>query len=1216
MDLIGKQILNYHITKIIGKGGMGTVYLAENTDIEQKVAIKVLNDNLIQSEKVRERMKKEAQTLLKLDHPNIVKLLNYIEQDNGLYLIMEYVDGCSLEDYILKKNGLIVEKRAYEMIKELLMAFSYAHKKGVIHRDIKPSNIFITKDNHIKILDFGIAHLVTESNDDEKGWVIGTPSYMSPEQVEGSDIDIRSDIYSLGVLIHTMLTGHAPYDETTMSEEIIKENVLKQPLRRMKEYYPYISEGLQKVIDKATSKNRKYRYQNCDELHKDIKKILAPDPIRNYIKYSIIGLILIVIVGGLCFWNYNRAKISYYKDFVEQWGIPVGIHKLSNKEYKHSYAVYRIIKSKGKVRRISYVNNKGNIIDDGESEHIGRPIDAQYYYRNDGMLEYVDYKDRSGKVLYREKYEEKDGKPNMIIFQYNDEHGTERCLPKQSIGYVRFEDETENRGKISRYFLTFDENGYLIQFKYGNRFNQEIGNVNNIYGIRYKRDKKGRTTEIAYLNSEGKPKSTSWGLGIKRFKYDDEDNWIEAVYLGYDEKPSLDDLDGISIYTMEYDEYGNIVNALNKSGDGKLMISRKSKIAGVNYLYDDNGNRIKETFLGPDKKPYYLGGASGMKIEYDKNGYVSKQTYIDTKGHNVLSEDGYCMAVAINDKHGNQIEVRDLGIKGEFVENIEGWAIRKCKYDAVGNCTELFHYDKNENLIIVNGGYTGMKAKYNDRNQIIKIVYYGKDMRPHINDMHIVCFTNDFDVDGNLIKRAYYADENAKTLILSSEGISGWVSKYDNGNEIERYFFDNKGNHCMCNEGYSRWVSTYDSKGFELTKRCYDISNKLLRGYNYKYDTYGNVIDIYNIGAKNNILNAFHYKYDKWSNIIEFAFTDGNNKAQIYSEGFYKYICKFDERRHELERCFYNKNNIIACPIGKKYSIIKHKYDIYGNEIETTYWLREQTPGLDDGNVFKRCREFNNMGLVTREINYNSKGMPVSYTGAAPEGRVKYDNRGNRIEVSYWDGKGHLINGEDGCAITRYTYNFRNQQIEMRIYDVNSNLRTKGFAIIKTTYDEYGNQMTLSYYDCKNILVNGPNGFAKYINVYSDNNELTSIKYYDKSGKLIATENTKTGKINITNNNNNAKNDWLSVWRNDARNCPQKFTDGVICTKINVSSGYLTIYMKCENISKYDMTDENLTDIKKAFKKVELEIHKNGVPSSVNVSIIVSDKAGRIICLI
>ena len=158
--MIGQQILNYKIISLLGEGGMGTVYLAEHVKLGRKVAIKVLLPHLVKNELVRSRFVNEAKLMSALQHPNIVTLFDYVEDENGMSLIMELVDGKPLDEYIQDVTGPIQEKEAIQIMEQALEGFSYAHKQGLIHRDIKPSNLVRTQTNEIKILDFGIAKLV------------------------------------------------------------------------------------------------------------------------------------------------------------------------------------------------------------------------------------------------------------------------------------------------------------------------------------------------------------------------------------------------------------------------------------------------------------------------------------------------------------------------------------------------------------------------------------------------------------------------------------------------------------------------------------------------------------------------------------------------------------------------------------------------------------------------------------------------------------------------------------------------------------------------------------------------------------------------------------------------------------------------------------------------------------------------------------------------
>ena len=446
--MIGKEVLNYTIVSLIGKGGMGSVYLAEHKYIkQQKVAIKVINSDMV-NDFTRQRLKEEAEHLASLNHQNIVRFHDYhIDELGSIYLIMEYADGISLDKYIQTVSGLIVEDKICPLFEPILDAVEYAHEHNIIHRDIKPANIIITKEGIPKILDFGIATIINRESVEKDDMVMGTPSYMSPEQVRGDHLDSRSDIYSLGVMLHQMLTGNAPYDTTTLTEYDINKKVVEEPLPRMRTYYKYVSDKVQKIVDKATAKEPGERYQTCDDFKKALHRVIYPPKIPKWVWTSVAAIVLLMIGGGVYFWDYNRTKVYYYKDYVEQWGVPQGIGELSSREMSHVNRLYRFEYKKHKLQRMSHVNSKENIIEDGESERNERPLDMLLYYTDKGNISRAKVLDRSGKVLYVKSYNDK---LNTVIFQYDDEYGTEKTLGAQTIGYVRaLEDNGVEKGKIS-----------------------------------------------------------------------------------------------------------------------------------------------------------------------------------------------------------------------------------------------------------------------------------------------------------------------------------------------------------------------------------------------------------------------------------------------------------------------------------------------------------------------------------------------------------------------------------------------------------------------------------------------------------------------------------------------------------------------------------------------------------------------------------------------
>ena len=207
-----ERLGKYAIRRVLGKGAMGTVYLGFDPDIEREVAIKTIRKDLIDQELVPEfmaRFRNEARAAGRLHHPNIVGVYEYGDDAVVTYIAMEYVDGSGLRDYVRDQTGFTFG-RLVDMMTQLLDALDYAHERGVVHRDIKPSNLLMTRRGTLKVADFGIAR-IDRSNLTSLGMVIGTPSYMSPEQCRGEETDARSDLFSAGVVLYELLTGEKPF---------------------------------------------------------------------------------------------------------------------------------------------------------------------------------------------------------------------------------------------------------------------------------------------------------------------------------------------------------------------------------------------------------------------------------------------------------------------------------------------------------------------------------------------------------------------------------------------------------------------------------------------------------------------------------------------------------------------------------------------------------------------------------------------------------------------------------------------------------------------------------------------------------------------------------------------------------------------------------------------------------------------------------------------
>lgn len=519
--MINQEILNYVIIRKLGDGGMGSVYLAQNKSINQYVAVKMLHPQYSNKPLLRERFRNEAIMLSSLNHPNIVKFLNYVENDQGIFLIMEYVDGMTLEDFINKKNGLIVEEKAYPMFRQILDAFNYAHKHNIVHRDIKPSNILLDKNNNVKILDFGIAQILSETNDSAiKGG--GTASYMSPEQIHDKPLDGRSDIYSLGVLFHQMLTGHAPYDVSTLSPFDIKQKVLQENLPPMKASYPYIPDELQAIVDKATSKSPDNRYQTCSDLRKDV--IRAHNSIKNgggggnngngrsnkWIAWAGGALALIIAALGILFFLYKTGGggSGYYADYTEKNGVPEGIGKLSEAERAQLGAAYKIEVENGNVTSVALVDDKDSVVSITDSLlAIVKYPEMKMSYDKEGKIKTKKVYDDKGNLQFTIKYKD-EGKSATIDYEANGNSAN---------GIYTSGQKTKN------YAMEYDEKtGRLASIRFVNEEGFPKEDSQGISGYDFLYDKDGHTERITYVDNENKPKENKYEFASVEYKYGDK----------------------------------------------------------------------------------------------------------------------------------------------------------------------------------------------------------------------------------------------------------------------------------------------------------------------------------------------------------------------------------------------------------------------------------------------------------------------------------------------------------------------------------------------------------------------------------------------------------------------------------------------------------------------------------------------------------------------
>ena len=273
MNLEGRLLGNrYEIIEKIGNGGMAMVYKAKCHVLNRYVAVKILRDEFTTDQEFISRFSVEAQAAASITHPNIVSIYDVGQEGNLYYIVMELIKGKTLKEIIIEEGGALPWKWSTNIAIQIASALETAHKNNIIHRDIKPHNIIITEEGIAKVTDFGIAKAVSNSTITAFGSTIGSVHYFSPEHARGGYTDVKSDLYSLGVVMYEMLTGRVPFDADTPVSVALK-HIQEEPVPPI-EINPKVPVAINDIILKAMRKDTTLRYQNATEMLNDLNRAL------------------------------------------------------------------------------------------------------------------------------------------------------------------------------------------------------------------------------------------------------------------------------------------------------------------------------------------------------------------------------------------------------------------------------------------------------------------------------------------------------------------------------------------------------------------------------------------------------------------------------------------------------------------------------------------------------------------------------------------------------------------------------------------------------------------------------------------------------------------------------------------------------------------------------------------------------------------------------
>jgi serine/threonine protein kinase/Flp pilus assembly protein TadD len=353
--MVGTTISHYKILEKIGEGGMGVVYRAEDMKLKRIVALKVLPSFTSILPEDRRRFIQEAQVTSSINHPNVVTVHEFEEVDGIAYMVTEIVEGKTLSDVI--KKGRLSKEKILTIALQIVSGLAEAHSRGIIHRDLKPENVMLTPQQQVKVMDFGLARIMGSSHVTVPGSLIGSFAYMSPEQVEGGDVDPRSDIFSFGILLYQMITGVLPFQGKTVAE-LLSSIVRKNP-PLLKTHRQDVSEAYQQIVDKALAKEPSKRYKSMKELKSDLELLkqnpaLKSLPHRKIFKVRVTiaaALLAAILLGGYVGVEMMQRKSN---PFVEK---SIVVLPFLNAEKDESIGYLSIGLANDIITRLSYIHS-------------------------------------------------------------------------------------------------------------------------------------------------------------------------------------------------------------------------------------------------------------------------------------------------------------------------------------------------------------------------------------------------------------------------------------------------------------------------------------------------------------------------------------------------------------------------------------------------------------------------------------------------------------------------------------------------------------------------------------------------------------------------------------------------------------------------------------------------------------------------------------------
>lgn len=726
-----KTVGGYEIEGELGRGGMGVVYLARQIELNRQVALKMLTGHYGPHE--LRRFLEEAETAAGLSHSNIAQIYEVGEHEGAPYFSMEYVENGSLADR-LRKDPPSPEDAARLLI-DVARALHYAHQNHVVHRDMKPANVLLDQDGVPKIADFGIAkRLEDSSNLTVSGAVIGTPTYMAPEQAKGTSRHVgpAADVYSLGAILYEMLAGRPPFlpeeSEVAITVRVLTEEPVSPAWHR-----PAIPRDLETICMKCLEKQPRDRYASAAALAEDLRRFLDDESIlakppstigrsikwvrRHPWKFVTSALLALLVMASLLWigrWVlYARPTTEYSASLQPIRGGIENDLRLTASQAALREISFRLTRSgmRGPVTRVEVMNPRGHLAATREvfnrdalpnwfegiagmqkEEERFQEAVAINLTLNDGNVVEMTAVDRNHNIIWR------------IIYDNAGRVDNQRLVRARFMNLRGYDIGLASHAEIER-----DAAGREARVRFYSSSGQPKPNGEDVYGYSLERDGQGRVLRLINLGKEGQPDLNRLGIGGLAMQYDAKGQLLRTTYLGLDGKPQP--YNGISSISDEYDAAGNILHIRFLDAGGK-PVNSNARFAAIDFTRNERGETT-EIIRRRAKPDGTFDIASRMAIDYDSNGYPS-----EVRSSGEVTE----RTQLAHDQVGNLTEERNIDLEGKPVVGPKGWSIRRKSYsvtkDPPGWREEETYFDVNGEKTYQKSGHHRTIVEFDEAGQL------------------------------------------------------------------------------------------------------------------------------------------------------------------------------------------------------------------------------------------------------------------------------------------------------------------------------------------------------------------------------------------------------------------------------------------------------------------------------------------------------------------